>query len=98
MSNNPEQESALDTQVETAVTTNILPPRIPDPKQGHSVAAWALVLIIIFAALLGALGLVFEEHWLAWTGLGVAILGVIIGKALQLAGFGQVPTKKPANN
>lgn len=94
MTNTPEQEDTLDTPVEAAATSNILPPRVPDPQQGHSVAAWTTVLLIILAAILGAVGLIFELHALAWTGLGVAVLGVIIGKVLQAMGFGQVRETK----
>lgn len=81
----------MDTPIEAAATgPDILPPRVPDPQQGHSFAAWTTVLIIILGATLGAVGLVFTLHWLAWVGLGVAILGVIVGKTLQAMGFGQV--------
>lgn len=90
MTNTPEQENTLDTPVEAAATSNILPPRLPDPQQGHSVAAWTTVLLVLIGATFGAVGLVFELHWLAWTGLGVAVFGVIVGKILQAMGFGQV--------
>lgn len=90
MSNTPDEENTLDSPIEAAATSNVLPPRVPDPQQGHSIAAWTTVLIILLGALLGAVGLVFELHWLSWTGLGVAILGVIVGKILQVMGFGQV--------
>jgi len=94
MTNTPDQESTLDTPVEAAATSNILPPRVPDPQQGHSIAAWTTVLFIILGSTFGAVGLIFELHWLAWTGLGVAVAGVIVGKTLQAMGFGQVREDK----
>ncbi|HLS03505.1 MAG TPA: HGxxPAAW family protein [Actinomycetales bacterium] len=95
MSNSPENEDTLDAPVEAgASTASILPPRLPDPQQGHSIAAWTTVLIVLLGAIFGAVGLVFSLHWLAWTGLGVAIFGVIIGKVLQAMGFGQVSDQK----
>lgn len=94
MTNTPEQENTLDTPVEAAATSSILPPRVPDPQQGHSVAAWTTVLLVLLGATLGAVGLIFGMHWLAWSGLGVAVLGVIIGRVLQAMGFGQVHEDK----
>lgn len=94
MTNTPDQESTLDTPVEAAATSNILPPRVPDPQQGHSIAAWTTVLVVLLGSTFGAVGLVFGMHWLAWTGLGVAVLGVVVGKTLQAMGFGQVREDK----
>lgn len=94
MSTNPDEEKPVETPVEAAASgPDILPPRAPDPQQGHSIAAWTTVLIVLLGALMGAIGLVFTVHWLSWIGLGVAVFGVILGKTLQAMGFGQVTEK-----
>lgn len=75
-----------------AVNANIaeLPPHAPHPHQGNSPAAWTTVFVIVAGGLMAAFGLIGggNWHWLSWTGLGVAILGVIVGKVLSLMGFG----------
>lgn len=61
----------------------------PHPDdQGHSAAAWTLVTIVLVGSLISAAALVANQHWMFWTGLGVMVLGAIVGKVMQVMGFG----------
>jgi hypothetical protein len=60
----------------------------PHDDHGHSVAAWSLVIIVLVGVLVGCVALIANQPWLFWVGLGVVVVGVIVGKVLQVMGFG----------
>ena len=57
-------------------------------SHGHSTAAWAGVVIILVGSVIMALAVVFA--WVAWFVVGavVVVVGVIAGKVLSMAGYG----------
>ena len=57
-------------------------------KEGNSVAAWTAVSIITLGFLIGAVAFPLQSPWLFWTGIVVALLGVVAGKVLAMMGFG----------
>jgi multisubunit Na+/H+ antiporter MnhG subunit len=59
-----------------------------DDNHGHSVAAWTAVIILIVAAAIMALAVLFPNVWLFVAGVVVAIVGVVAGKVLTMAGYG----------
>ena len=59
-----------------------------DDNHGHSVAAWAAVIILIVAAAIMSLAVLFPNISLFGAGVIVAIVGVIAGKVLSMAGYG----------
>ena len=64
----------------------------PHDLHGNSPAAWTAVAIVLVAFTLGAIAMVLGPNWvLFWISVGIAVLGALAGKVLQLLGFG-VPT------
>ncbi|MCG7286326.1 hypothetical protein MHY85_10130 [Cellulomonas sp. ACRRI] len=66
-----------------------LPPKAPPTNHGHTTAAWTTTIVVLVGSVAGALGLIFALMWLFWAGLAVALLGVVVGKVLQVLGYGQ---------
>ncbi|MGW1341617.1 HGxxPAAW family protein [Kribbella sp. NPDC002412] len=56
---------------------------------GNSPAAWTAVTIVLIAFTLGAIAMVLGPNWLLfWISVGIAVLGALTGKVMQLLGFG----------
>ena len=55
---------------------------------GSTPAAWTAVTIIMVAFLVGGLGVLFAMEWLFWVGVGLIVVGVIVGKVMQMMGLG----------
>ena len=55
---------------------------------GHSVAAWTAVTICIVASAVMALAVLFPNLWLFVGGVVLAVVGVVAGKVLSMAGYG----------
>ncbi len=57
---------------------------------GRSPAAWACVTIIFIGFVIGGLALVFNSWPTFWIGgVAVVVIGAIVGKVMQLMGYGQ---------
>lgn len=56
---------------------------------GHSVAAWTGVGILLVGSLVMSVAVVLTSLWLFIAGSVVCVLGVVAGKVLALAGYGQ---------
>ncbi|HYN65503.1 MAG TPA: HGxxPAAW family protein [Ornithinibacter sp.] len=59
-----------------------------DDNHGHSVAAWTAVLILIVASAVMSLAVLFPNVWLFVAGVVLAVVGVVAGKVLSMAGYG----------
>jgi hypothetical protein len=55
---------------------------------GHSVAAWTTVGILIVAAAIMAAAVAWANLWLFIGGAALAVVGVVVGKLLSMAGYG----------
>ena len=62
-------------------------------NHGQTPAAWTAVIIMIFAFLVGGLGLILGISWMFWSSFAIFIIGVIVGKVMQMAGLGAVPAR-----
>lgn len=61
----------------------------PHDLHGNSPAAWTAVIIVLIAFTLGAIAMVLGPNWvLFWISVGIAVLGALTGKVMQLLGFG----------
>lgn len=61
----------------------------PHDLHGNSPAAWTAVAIVLVAFTIGAIAMVLGPNWvLFWISVGIAVLGALTGKVLQLLGFG----------
>jgi hypothetical protein len=58
-------------------------------SDGQSVAAWTSVAILLLAAFLVSLAVVVTSWPLAIVGMVLVVVGVVAGKVLAMAGFGQ---------
>ena len=66
-----------------------LPPSAPWSNHGRTLAAWTTVTVVLVGSAVAAVGILAALTWLFWVGLAVIVVGVLIGKVLQLAGYGQ---------
>ena len=58
-------------------------------NHGQTPAAWTAVIIIMLAFLLGTIAVVAGAWVLFWVGgVGLAIVGMIVGKVMSMAGYG----------
>lgn len=73
----------------TPSETAYLPPSAPPTNHGHTTAAWTTTILVIAGFTAGALGLVVAIDWLFWGGVAVTVLGLLVGKVLQVMGHGQ---------
>ena len=58
---------------------------------GNSLAAWTLVTVMGVGSLMMAIAVGVKSMPLGLVGLVVTVAGVVVGKVLQLAGFGIKP-------
>lgn len=56
--------------------------------EGHSVAAWTLVVVSLVGISLGTVAFFFEIVWLVWVGVGITLFGFLLGFILGKAGYG----------
>ena len=71
-----------------------LPPASPPANEGHTVAAWVTVVIILIGAAIAAFGVIGSSAVGFWVGIGVAVLGLVVGRVLKMLGLGQ-PSSRP---
>lgn len=64
-------------------------------NEGKSVASWTAVWILLVAAALIGLGVMFDIKALWIVGIVLVLVGVAAGKALTAAGFGSPPHPIP---
>ena len=64
---------------------------------GHSVAAWTSVSILMVASLVMAAAIVWPSAGMFIAGVVLAVIGIVAGKVLAMAGFGvrQAPEGAP---
>ena len=55
---------------------------------GHSVAAWTTVTIVIVASAIMAAAGLWANVWLFVGGAVLAVVGIVAGKVLSMAGYG----------
>ena len=55
---------------------------------GHSVAAWTTVTIVIVASAIMAAAVLWANVWLFVGGAVLAVVGIVAGKVLSMAGYG----------
>ena len=59
-----------------------------DDDHGNSVAAWAMVGILLVGAAVMSFAVALASIWMFVAGVVVSILGLVVGKVLALAGYG----------
>lgn len=66
-----------------------LPPASPPANEGHTVAAWVTVAVIIIGAAISCLAVIGSSVVGFWVGIGVIVLGLVVGRVLKMLGLGQ---------
>jgi fatty acid desaturase len=61
---------------------------VPHESHGNSVAAWTAVTIVMVGCLVSAIAVLVKTPWLFWAGIVLCAVAVVIGKVLQMMGFG----------
>ncbi|TAK70025.1 MAG: hypothetical protein EPO13_03345 [Actinomycetota bacterium] len=78
-----------DQQAERTATD---PARRPTYEHGRTPAAWATVIIVCVGFLVGTLALIVDRPWLFWVGVALLPVALVVGKVMQLAGLGALPS------
>ncbi|QGQ19190.1 hypothetical protein GC089_08065 [Cellulomonas sp. JZ18] len=73
----------------TTTETVHLPPRTPPTNHGKTLAAWTTTWTVVLGAVVAAVGVALALGWLFWVGAAVIVLGLVLGKVLQVLGHGQ---------
>lgn len=60
-----------------------------EDNHGNTLAAWVGVGVLLVAFGLACAGFAFEIWWMVWVGIGVAVVGLVAAKGLQMAGHGK---------
>ncbi len=58
---------------------------------GNTPAAWAAVTIAFIAFVVGGAGILLESSVTFWSGVALFVISGVVGKVMQMAGFGQYP-------
>ncbi len=58
---------------------------------GSTPAAWTAVTIIMIAFFVGGIGVLISQPWVFWAGVVLAVVGVAVGKVMQMMGMGAAP-------
>ncbi len=66
-------------------------------RHGHTPAAWTSVAVIIVGSVIGAFGIGSGLWWLTIAGAAVFLGGILVAKLLQMAGYGQYPTRRSSH-
>jgi hypothetical protein len=66
-------------------------------NHGQTPAAWTAVIIMIFAFFWGGLGLILGQAWMFWSSFAIFLIGPIVGKVMQSAGYGAIPKSTSAS-
>jgi len=69
--------------------TAYLPPSPPPTNHGQTTAAWTTTFLVIVGFTVGAVGMVLANDVMFVVGVAVTVLGVVLGKVLQVMGYGQ---------
>lgn len=82
-------EVPTSTQQPTILGSTRALPASPPANEGRTVAAWTMVAIVLFGAVLVGVGIPTGLTWLAWVGVGVVVAGLVVGGVLRALGYGQ---------
>lgn len=60
----------------------------PHVDEGHSVAGWVGVTVMLIGVAIATLALFIDAQVLLWVGVGLLAVGIILWPVLKLVGFG----------
>ncbi|TFC15413.1 hypothetical protein E3O19_09940 [Cryobacterium algoritolerans] len=59
-----------------------------DPGEGHSIAAWTAVTIMLLAITIGTVAFFLAQPWLVWASVALLVVGLAVGWVLSKVGYG----------
>lgn len=59
-----------------------------DPGEGHSIAAWTAVTIMLVAITIGTVAFFLAQAWLVWASVALLVVGLVVGWVLSKVGYG----------
>jgi membrane protein YdbS with pleckstrin-like domain len=59
-----------------------------DPGEGHSIAAWTAVVVMLLAIAIGTVAFFLNVQWLVWASAVLLLVGPVIGFVLSRLGYG----------
>lgn len=74
---------------DSSAPASYLPPASPPSNHGHTLAAWFTTLVVALGSILAGVALCISTMWLVWVGAAVVVVGLVGGKLLSVAGYGQ---------
>ena len=66
-----------------------LPPSSPPTNHGHTTAAWFTTIVVVLGSVVAGVATCFALVWLAVVGAAIVVVGLVGGKVLSVAGYGQ---------
>lgn len=66
-----------------------LPPSAPPTNHGHTTAAWFTTIVVVLGSAVAGVATCFALVWLAVVGAVIVVAGLVGGKILSVAGYGQ---------
>lgn len=63
-------------------------------NHGNTPAAWTAVTIVFVGFVVGGIALPLQAPWLFFVGVGLIVLGVVVGKVMQMMGMGNTVAYK----
>jgi hypothetical protein len=63
-------------------------------NHGSTPAAWTAVTIVTLAFLVGGIGVLMSNVALFWIGVALVVVGLIVGKVMQMMGMGGKPIQR----
>ncbi|MDJ0322790.1 HGxxPAAW family protein [Cryobacterium sp. PH31-AA6] len=64
-----------------------------DPGEGHSIAAWTAVTIMLVAFTIGTVAFFLSMAWLVWASAALLVVGLVVGWVLSKIGYGVADAK-----
>ena len=78
---------------DSSTPASYLPPSAPPTNHGHTFAAWFTTIVVVVGAILAGVAMCISAIWLIWVGAAIVVIGLIGGKVLSVAGYGQSGTR-----
>ncbi len=66
---------------------------VDDLGHGNTPAAWTVVVILLLAFTIGTFAFWFEQPWLVWSSVALAVVGLIVGGVMRRLGYGKGGSK-----
>ncbi|SDD26522.1 hypothetical protein SAMN05216410_3077 [Sanguibacter gelidistatuariae] len=77
------------TDSSAQVDASYLPPSAPPSNHGHTLAAWFTTIVVVVGSVLAGVAMCVSANWLIWVGAAIVVVGLVGGKVLSVAGYGQ---------